>query len=533
MFRRSTLMLIFCVHFFAQASQPKLVIFISIDQMRADYFERFDTLFSGGLKKLYNQGIVYKEANLNYASSETGPGHATLSTGTYPHKSGILANDWIDPTTRKSVYCVSDENAKSVEGEGGGFSAKNLAVTTIGDWLKKTSPNSKVVSISAKDRAAILMGGKNPDKVFWYQKKNGKMVTSNYYMQQLPEWAKKFNDEDWIEKNLPKQWEKSLPEKNYITIQPDEFFAETPWEGNTVFPHPFTEKKKTELILRSPYGDNLVLDFVKEAIIAEQLGKRDVSDLLCISLSDCDYIGHNHGPNSHEMVDHLVHLDKALGQFFDFVEKNIGKENFLVVLSADHAVFPLPEYLVQYTKISDARRILYNEEFVPQVGKINSALQKELNTQEVVLDEKGFLNYKIAKKMNVDSIQLEKEVYDGLLKIDCVAEVYFKRELASSQPFQKLYMKQFRNSYYVERGEDFQIRFKENYLVTPYKTGASHGTVYKYDTHVPIIFWWNDVQPQIIAKEVHTVDIAPTLAKILNVRYPNNLDGVVLEEIKK
>ena len=283
---------------------PRLIIFISVDQMREDYFDRFAPYFTGGFKRLNTEGVFFSNANLNYASSVTCLGHATLSTGTYPMKSGIIDNEWINPATRKSVYCVEDTAAGPVDEEGGGSSPNNLLVTGIGDWLKASSPGSKVIAASGKDRAAILMGGKHPDYAFWYSRKKGHMVTSEYYTPHEPEWVRSFNDSKWIEKNVPASWTKLLPDSVYTKEGPDEFSAEAKWDSSSSFPHAFSASRKNEQILTSPYGDMLVLDFARKAIEAEELGQRAVTDLLCLSLSDCDYVGHAFGPNSHEIMDH-------------------------------------------------------------------------------------------------------------------------------------------------------------------------------------------------------------------------------------
>jgi arylsulfatase A-like enzyme len=269
---------------FGKSSAPKLIVFISIDQMRADYFERYNQYFTGGFHRLYSKGIMYSNADLNYAASETGPGHATLGTGCYPWKSGILSNDWIERITLNDTYSVSDTLANPVDSVGGGFSPHNLMVTAVGDWLKQQSPKSKVITASYKDRAAILMGGKHPDYAFWYSKSVGGMVTSDYYAKSLPQWVKLFNASNWSEKNVPDQWVKMLPENEYAKIGPDEYAAEAKWKNSTAFPHAFTAGKKAEELGGSPYGDKIIVDFAMEAIKNEKLGQRNVTDLLCISL---------------------------------------------------------------------------------------------------------------------------------------------------------------------------------------------------------------------------------------------------------
>lgn len=527
------LVLLFCCSFLlAKDSKPSLIVFISIDQMRPDYFERYDQYFTGGLHHLYQQGIVYTKADLNYATSETGPGHATLGTGCFPWKSGIHGNDWIDHMSLNDEYCVSDSAAKEVEGVGGGMSPRNLQVTAIGDWLKKSSPASKVIAVSTKDRAAILMGGKHPDAAYWYSKTAGGMVTSDYYMKSFPQWVKEFNASPWFEKNVPAQWTKSLPESVYAKIGPDEFEAEGKWGNSTAFPHPFRKGKEAEQIVGSPYGDKFVLDFAKEAVTHEQLGKRNATDLLCISLSNCDYLGHSTGPDSHEILDLLVKIDGYLGEFFAFLDKTIGKDNYVVALSADHAVCPLPEFNAQYRHIP-AKRYIYANDVKPKIDSLEKVLKRDLNTNEDVMIKNAFLNYSAAKKAGLDSIQLERKVRSGLLSIDAYVEVYFRRELITREPSNKLYIEKYRNSYYAPRGEDFQRRIRENCLISSRTSGTTHGSPYEYDTHIPVLFWWNGAKPQKISRTVFSADVAPTLASFVGFTFPSTIDGKPLKEIKK
>ncbi len=511
-------------------TRPKLVIFFSIDQMRADYLERFADQFTGGFKKLSTEGIVYTNADLNYSGSWTGAGHASLSTGSYPHTSGIISNEWIDPVSRKRVHCVGDANAKPIEGEGGGYSPRNLLVTTIGDWLKSVSPESKVISMSGKERAAILMGGHHANYAFWYDRTTGHMVASDYYVQHLPEWAKAFNGSGWIDKNVPDAWTKLMPESTYAADGPDEFEAETKWGPNTSFPHVFQRDKKKEQLLTSPYGDLLVLDFAREAFRAEQLGQRNVTDLLCVDLSCTDYIGHDFGPNSHEMHDHLLRLDRALGNFLNRVEQLVGAGKVLVALSADHAVLALPEYLTQF-KHEVARRIDFNKQVKPRIEALDRSLQKKLGIDEPLIQLNAFLNYTAAAKVGIDSLTLEKHVREGLLKIDGIVDVYFRRELANPKTPPRPYLGHFQRSYYSSRGEDFEIRYCENCLVIPRSTGTSHGTPYRYDTHVPVVLWGENFKGKRVERTVYTVDIVPTLAKILGLSYPKTVEGTPLKEV--
>lgn len=510
--------------------KPKLVIFISVDQMRADYLRRFKTSFSGGLKRLVEEGTVFQNAFLNYAPSETGPGHATLSTGCYPWKSGILSNNWIDPTTRREVYCVTDTVAEKVNAEGGGFSPKNLEVTTVGGWLKSASPASKVIAVSIKDRAAILMGGHRADYAFWYDSQTGHLVTSEYYTKTDPAWVKSFNQANWIEHHVPAAWTTLRSRDYYLRFGPDTVEGEKPWNGSTAFPHSFSQKRVNEQILRSPYGDQLVLDFAKAAIRAEQLGQRGSIDMLCISLSCTDYIGHAFGPDSWEMADQMLRLDQSLGAFLSDAEQLIGRGNILLALSADHAVMPLPEVIAS-VKSGSARRILAQAVINPAIDSLDRLLEHELHTTEHIIQSNAFLNYAAASKAGIDSMELEHRVKEGLLKIDGFADIYFRRELLDPKTPDRPYLENFRRGYYATRGEDALVRFCSNCLITNSSTGASHGSVYDYDTHVPVVFWGTGVDATIVDRSIHTVDIAPTLARSLGVSFPPTIDGLPLGEV--
>ena len=535
MIKRLTLLLIFlsiAASTLAAAIKPKLVIFISIDQMRADYLERFKETFVGGFMRLTGEGIVFRNTDLNYAPSETGPGHATLSTGSYPCRSGIVSNDWIDPSTRKEVYCVEDTSAEKVGAEGGGFSPKNLEVTALGDWLKSASPQSKVIAISAKDRAAILMGGQHPNCAYWYDSHSGHMVTSEYYTHLEPGWVQSFNKSHWIENNVPEEWTTLHPSDFYDQFGPDSIEGEMKWNGSTVFPHVFNPTKVKEQILRSPYGDKLLLDFARSAMRAEKLGQRNVVDLLCISLSCTDYIGHAFGPNSREMADQMMQLDASLGSFLSDVERLVGRGKILLALSADHAVLPLPEYTNQIDH-KYARRILPQTAINPGIEVLDRSLAKELNTTDHIIQSDEFLNYAVGLKVGVDSLELERRVKVGLMKIDGIVDVYFRRELLETSIPDRPYMEKFKHGYFAGRGKDFIIRFCENCLISTSTIGTSHGSPYDYDTHVPLVFWGSGIKNGVVDRSVHTVDIAPTLAAILNIPCPDGVNGKPLSDVGK
>jgi len=512
----------------SQTAPPKLVIVISVDQMKAEFFDWYGTSFTGGLKRLATEGALYTNAMLDYASSETAPGHATLATGSLPRTHGILGNEWTNPVTRKSVYCTEDSTAKPVDGEGGMMSPRNLAVTALGDWLKASSKSSRVISLAVKDRAAILMGGKKPDQVYWYDRKTAHLVTSSYYAKTAAPWVKSFNAGNWVFKHVPPVWNKVLPDSVYEG--PDDLVGETPMNGTTTFPKVFTLTQRAEQMVTSPWGDQYILDAAREAIASERLGQRDVTDLLMIGLSCMDYVGHAYGPNSHEMQDHLFRLDGALGSFIAEVERVVGRNNMLIALSADHACLPLPEYL-RDVEHRFGRRLMVSTEIAPKVAQLDSVLRREWGIKDQIISMDGTLRYDLVRKAAVPSKDFETRVRAGFQSIDGIADVYFKRELTDAGSPGRPFLDRFRNSYYAPRGEDFQVRFCEGCLPTSRSVGTSHGSAHDYDNHVPILFWGPRHAVNRIARPVRTVDVAVTIAKVLRLKPPKTVNGTPLEEI--
>jgi predicted AlkP superfamily pyrophosphatase or phosphodiesterase len=514
------------------AERPKLIIFISIDQMKAEYLDWYRAEFTGGLKRLCSEGTVFRNANLNYAPSETGPGHASLGTGTYPATSGIVSNEWIDPSTYDELYCVADSTARMVNGEGGGVSPRKLLVTGLGDWLKKASPASRVYAASIKDRAAILMSGKRPDGAFWYSSKSGHMVTSSYYTNELPVWAQAFNAGSWPSRNLPDTWTKLRPDSVYAKYGPDDVEGERLWENSRTFPHPIAPERKNQLLASTPYGDLMTLDFARTIVQAEKLGQRGVTDLLFISLSCTDYIGHAYGGRSHELIDHLLRLDRALGAFITDMELAVGGGNILIALSADHAAMPLPEYRTAIDR-KTARRIMVQDAIYPRIAELEKEIQKELNSTEPIIKSRAFLNYEAATRAGLDSTALEQKIKQGILKIDGIADIVFRREILAGNGSGNRFLGYYQRGYYAPRGPDFILRPCEYCLFTTSTTGTSHGTPYRYDTNVPVVFWGTGVTARQVSRVVNTVDLAPTVAKVLGIATPPTVDGKVLKEIAR
>jgi predicted AlkP superfamily pyrophosphatase or phosphodiesterase len=508
---------------------PRLVVVIVVDQMRADHLDRYSKQYTSGFKRLLSEGMFYSNAHLGYAVTATAPGHASLSTGVYPWKSGIVGNSFVDRTTNRKVYSVEDSTVLLVDGEGGRMSPRNLKVTALGDWLKAASPRSKVISISYKDRPAVLMGGRKPTYAFWYNRATGHMVTSSYYVDTLPTWAKEFNSGNWVEKNLSASWTKLKPDFIYEQYGPDDLEGETPWSGKTGFPHPFSPEKKAGEAFNSPFGNSMLLDFAREALRNENLGNREVTDLLCISLSSTDLLGSLFGPNSHEMIDNLLRLDIDLDLFLADLTLACGRNRLLVILTGDHGVMQLPEYLTSVEHRS-ARRIDNGKEIKQKLGQLDSLYRIRLSVVEPIVED-GFINFALVKKAGGNLHDLEKRIRQVLMGVDGVADVVFRTEILDSGTPDRPFLEAYRHSFFSSRSPDFYVRHSKYCLVTESKVGTSHGSPYEYDTHVPIIFWGPRFALRKVERPVHTVDLAPTLAKMLNLNIPNNLDGAVLKEV--
>jgi predicted AlkP superfamily pyrophosphatase or phosphodiesterase len=521
------MMILFCS--LNATEKPKLIVFISIDQMRAGHLDRYAREFSSGFQRLMTKGVWYTHAELGYANTSTAPGHATMSTGVYPWKSGIVGNNYHDRKANRRVYSVEDSTVLPLGSEGGRRSPRNLLAATIGDMLKSSSAYSRVISISYKDRAAILMGGLKADLALWYDRLHAGMMSSTYYGAALPEWARSFDGKKWIETNVPDSWIRLKPPAVYDRYGPDAVEGEGLWDGKTSFPHDFTKGKKFVQLFDSPYGNLLLLDVARRAIDGEQLGRRGVTDLLCISLSPTDNIGSTFGPDSHEMVDNLLRLDLALGAFFDDLAEAAGKENVLIVLTGDHGVMPLPEYLANIEH-SPARRIDNKKDVQLKLKALDSLTRIEMNASEQVVRE-GFINYHLLKKAGVEPQVFERRVREALLGVDGVADVYFARELLDPTTAPRPYLDAYRHSLMKERAPDFAIRDCENCLNTAAKTGTEHGSPYAYDARVPIVFLGPNLKPMKVERLVHTVDIVPTLVKLLTLPAFPGLDGVALNEV--
>ncbi len=518
------------------AEPPRLVVVIAVDQMRADYLDRFAANYEGGLRRLRVDGAVFTDGHQDHALTQTAPGHATIATGVYPSRHGLVANEFWDRTLQQAVGAVADSTTGLVGVDGrAGSSPSRLLRSGLGDWLKSQSSGSKVAAVSIKDRAAILMSGMRPDVAFWADLRTGQFVTSNYYLPALPAWAAEFNSAGAVTRYNGTVWTK---------LRADAVYDESPWPelagrdpaSYSMFPHPLgtpgeaPDRRFLAAHRSSPYADLVTLNFARELFEHENFGRDEVPDLLFIGLSAADYIGHRYGPYSHEIHDHFLRLDGYLGDFFEFLDEQVGPDDYVVALSADHGALPVPEQLAELGV--DASRIHPDElvAFVKPVveaafarGEI--AAMPEIDYQAgPVFDFSG----QPPSPEVLDALQLA--VAARLLQHPLVAAAYTYNDQLRGSIEDDDWADSFGRSFHPDRAPDVTIKLRENQLLRPAITGTGHGSPYRYDTHVPIVFLGAGIAAGQHPGRVQTTDIAPTLARILEIEAPDDLDGRDLYE---
>lgn len=510
---------------------PRLTIVIIVDQLRADYLQRYAGYFSSGLARLQRGGAVFLNARHQHACTETAPGHATLSTGSHPLRHGIVSNSWFDAAAGKSVYAVADSQVITFDSSDlTGRSPHFMQHSGLGDWLKKEHADAKVISISRKDRAAILLGGQKPDAAYWFNTRNGGFTSSSYYLDKLPPWVVAWNNRHEADKFFQRAWEKMRPEEEYFVSREDLFDGETDAE-NSVFPHAYAsaDSQPGEAFYRwltgNPFADELTLAFAAAALRAEQLGDDRTPDLLCISLSSTDAVGHGYGPLSQEMQDNIMRLDQKLGDFFAEVDRQVGLENYLIALSSDHGVLPLPEEL-RRRGFASAR--ISDDELKAELDGVLVELAEELGTRRPLLkntEEGLYLDYAAADSAGLSRQAFQQRVAAKISSLSFVAEVFTPADLAAANSDGRDFAEQFRHSFFSGRSPDLLMRLKPYYLVSPYKSGTSHGSVYDYDSQVPMMFMGKGINAGQFTTPCATVDFAPTLATLMHLSPPDDIDG--------
>jgi predicted AlkP superfamily pyrophosphatase or phosphodiesterase len=510
---------------------PKLVVLLVVDQMRADYLTRFSGALRGGLAKMLEEGAVFAQARHDHAITTTAVGHSTIGTGCFPAHHGIVGNSWYDRDLKRAVLSCEDSTTILVGYPGTtGRSPRLMRREGVGDWVKRASPRSKVYAAALKDRSAVGLGGYHPDGVYWYNGKDGHFVSSSYYLQAYPAWLDSFNQARQPDAYYAVGWEKLGPETAYDLAGPDEFGAEKGLGGAT-FPHRFSAvapRADTSAYYgafgRTPMGDEYLLEFARTLVLRERVGADADPDLLLLSCSAADAVGHDFGPDSQEIADYYLRLDQYLGSFFAFLDQQVGRGQYTVVLTADHGVMPLPEALKQQGV--KARRVP-RARFLEELDKALKGAARDVGLEAplmAVYNAGVFLNFAEADSLGLDRSELRRRVAARMARIKYLEEAYTWDDLAGP-PVDRPFFALFQRSFYPERMPDLMLRFQENVLLSATATGTDHGSPYAYDTDVPLVFGGWGVAPGGHSEPVRTVDIAPSIADLVETLVPSEVDG--------
>ncbi|MDI1325051.1 MAG: alkaline phosphatase family protein [Algoriphagus sp.] len=522
---------------FAQSAQekPKLIVGIIVDQMRQEYLYRYADRYSeGGFKRMIKEGFMMKNGHYNYIPTYTGPGHASVYTGTTPATHGIIGNTWYVRSLNKSIYCAEDSTVTNVGGTptNGQISPRNLLTTTITDELRfSTNKRSKVVGLAIKDRGASLPAGHLGD-AYWYDSENGDFMTSTYYYDSLPKWVQDFNAKKLPDSYLSQKWETLYPIETYKQSIEDNNAFEAPFIGKDTPTFPYildslrANNENYGLIAATPFGNNLTLDFALAAIEGEELGKRGETDFLAISFSSPDYIGHRFGPASKEVEDNYLRLDLEMEKLLNYLDKTYGKGQYLVFLSADHGVADVATYMDSENVPAGNLNLGYIS------GQLRGYTQQKYGVGDWILNfsnEQIFLNHDLAKEKDVKITDLEDDLARFLLKFKGIKEVYTSTSMRTSA-FTQDRPELLQMGYNHKSSGELLLILEPGWL-TGGARGTSHGTGYSYDTNVPIMFFGWGVKPGSSSRYASITDIAPTLSMMLNIRLPNGSNGNPILEI--
>ncbi|BBO74829.1 alkaline phosphatase family protein [Desulfosarcina widdelii] len=534
---------------------PKLILQITVDQLRGDMpTSVYDRLGEGGFKYLYENGVVYENAHHRHANTETVVGHATLATGADPADHGMIANIWFDKELGRAVYNIEDDRYALI-GEGGGVDKDNemdptqkvagtdgrspaaILTTTFSDELAlRTHGKAKIFGVSVKDRGAVPMAG-HAGKAFWFSKAKGEFVTSTYYYDAYPGWVKAWNRKKLALAYADTNWDLIHDRSTYTYGK----FDDMPWETNlpgygVVFPHPFGKadgKLFTSLLTVSPAGDELTLEFAKALMVGEELGQDEIPDYLSISFSSTDYIGHIFGPGSLESEDNLLRLDKTLSELLAFVDQQIGLDNTLIVLSADHGAAEAPAQLNEFginARIFEADKL--DKEKAIETIKAKYGIAEELVSgfEHPYL----YLDHDVLRKHKLDVDEVSRTIAAELTTFDGVAYAVPSIDLIEGKmPDTRLYRQILRN-FNPKRSGDIYLVLEPQWFVAEFEgltVASTHGSPWRYDTFVPIIFSGNGLTARTVFREVQTVDIALTLSKYLRIKAPSGATGAPLIEV--
>ena len=519
------------------AHKPKLVVGIVVDQMRWDYVNRFKPFFKSGsgFQRFINEGATVDNTMIPYVPTVTACGHACVYTGSVPAMHGIVGNEWYDNVKQKKVYCAEDANVQTVgstNNAAGQMSPVNVWTTTLGDEIKLANNfKSKVFGISLKDRGAIIPAGHSANGAFWYDSKTGSFISSTYYGKSLPSWVSNYNNLHRPDSLYNLDWNLSLPASVYeANCDTDENKYESTPFGKEAKHFPYALKsfigKDYGKISTTPYGNSLVEELAKQAISNEAMGLDDITDLLAISFSSPDYIGHSFGPDSWETMDGYIKLDELLADFFTYLDKQVGKDNYTVFLTADHAVANIPAF----NKKHQIPGGLSNEGALKnEIGTMLTAKGFNANLISFVVEGNIYFNHSLMDSVGISQDKLIDLVTSFLEKKADVLQVVETRHAASAALPASL-RERIVNGYTPQRSGDLVIINKSGY-VDGFATGTSHGTLYNYDAHIPLLFFGKGIKKTSVHRETYMTDIAPTISALLGIQMPSGSIGKPITEI--
>ncbi len=516
----------------------KLVLGIVIDQFRYDYLTRFEDQFgAGGFKRFLQGGAVFTNAHYPYTPTVTACGHAAFMSGSAPNENGIIANEWWDRGLGKKITSVVDATTKLLGGkEAEGASPRRFLSSTIGDQLKMiTGGQAKVIGISLKDRAAILPAGHQANGAYWYDDTTGKIVSSTYYFNDLPNWVKEFNQNHCADKYFGKKWEKLLPATAYARSLPDDSPFEK-WAYGKTFPHLITggETKPGSRFFKqfeaTPYANEMLVNLAKAAMENEQLGADDIPDLLTVSFSANDILGHSLGPNSPEAQDITLRTDRILADFLAYVDKKVGLQNTLIAFTADHGVAPVPEHA---QSLGLGGRMKAQE----LTDTINNALNKRFGEEKWLASftyGNVYFDYAALARRHASLTEAQNLVSEAVMGLKGIAEAFTRTDILAGRLPRTRVANSVALGFNAERNGDIVIVPKPFWVFgEALPSATTHGTPYSYDTHVPVIFYGAGIKAGIFSTPSSPLDIAPTLAAVLKIEQPSNSVGQILAEALK
>lgn len=496
--------------------KPKLVVGIVVDQMRYDYIYRFwEDLGEDGFKKLINEGHFFRNCQFGYVPTYTGPGHASIFTGTTPAVHGIIANDWYDKNSGEYIYCVGDNkmniigfSLKNTEiSEDGKMSPHHMLTTTFGDELKLFNDESKVIGISLKDRGAILPAGHTANAAYWLGN-NGKWITSSFYMESLPDYVQEINDRNDVQNYLKGDWKV----KEEFTHNLDTLF----------------EKSGGSAIKKTPFGNTILKDLAIKILKEEKLGQGKHTDVLTLSFSSTDYIGHQHGPHAPEIKDTYIRLDTDLGKILKLIDDKVGYENAVVFITADHGVVSEPhELLKRNIPGGYFNSIIMKKE----LSKYLDTTYGEGDWIDNYSNNQLFLNHDLIEEKNINMQEIQRKSAHFFLKYKWVKNTYTATQLNENE-YQSSFHTLVQRGFNQKRSGDVVVSLQTGWLKLYWRNGGTtHGSCYSYDTHVPLIFWGGKIPQGKTDRKVNIRDIAPTISTLLGISYPNGCTGNPLPEV--